>query len=330
MKQYNWQVGIPFILGFTCVATFPVILRSVDDFGSVFTLFIYNLLIITLSWMGCYYFKFSTKRRWLYFVCCFLYASFLVSALYFFGEVWLGYEYKALIQFRGSQRFVMQFFRGFLLSGLVSFVIYHLEILKEKQNHALELERLIQKQLEANISSLKEQLSPHFLFNSLNTLKSLIKSDTDASQDFVVNLAEVYRFLLNHKEHTTVSVYEELQFIQAYSYLLKKRFGNSFEIHIRIPDEALQYSIPPLTLQLLIENAVKHNIVSKNKPLQIEIMLEGDYFKVINNYQPKNNGEPSGNVGLANLNKRYELLIGRGIEISKRDDFFEVNVPILQ
>jgi LytS/YehU family sensor histidine kinase len=234
------------------------------------------------------------------------------------------------VELTGYKQLLIQVFRGLLIAGLIAFVIYYLEVLEEKQENSLELERLKQKQLEANISSLKEQLSPHFLFNSLTTLKSMISKDVSGSQDFVLKLSEVYRFLLKHKEHQMVSIKEELDFVTAYGYLLKSRFKNSLEITTVIPESHLQYFIPPLTLQLLIENAVKHNVLSKHRPLAININVKDDYLSISNNFQPKNYVENSGNVGLSNINKRYMLLAEKEIKINLVNGDFQVLIPIIK
>ncbi|MGS2740971.1 sensor histidine kinase [Sinomicrobium sp. M5D2P17] len=331
MKEKNWPVGVPFILTLSCVVSFPFFLRRATDSSFVV---LYPILHIVLFSFSCWFLfqsliRFTHKKLW--YISCSAIIVILLGAGFDVIEALSGIDYSVVVgtEFTGYKQLLMKIFREMLLGGLVAFVVYYLEILKEKQRNAIELEQLKQKQLEANISSLKEQLSPHFLFNSLNTLKSLIRQDPEASEDFVVKLSEVYRFLLMHWEDQTVSITEELGFIKAYSYLLKSRFGENFQVHIHIPEPQQKNLIPPLTLQLLIENAVKHNIVSRSNPLTISITSIKTHLIISNNFQPKNSIESSGNVGLSNINKRYLLLAGEGIQIQKQNSVFTVKIPML-
>ncbi|UII25665.1 histidine kinase [Fulvivirga maritima] len=330
MKDKSWSVGIIFILAFSCVISFPLMLRvSVDSSIEVIRQLSSVLLYITACWtLFQLYMKHIRKSFW-YFAACLI--TTLLLTLFFdsIGMLWGLYDTVVSV-FTGTMKLLMIFFRGLLIGGLISFVVYYIDVLREKQRNAMELQKLKQKQLEANISSLKEQLSPHFLFNSMNTLKSMVRTNPNGSEDFIVKLSEVYRFLLAHREHPTVTISEELEFVKAYSYLLKSRFGESLIISISIPNEVKACLIPPLTLQLLMENAVKHNIVSKTKPLMIQINAAKDKLVIMNNYQPKSSVETSGNVGLSNIHKRYLLLSEAGITIDKNSSTFQVNIPIIQ
>jgi two-component system LytT family sensor kinase len=227
-----------------------------------------------------------------------------------------------------SRKVLVIMLRGLIISGFYYFIIYSLHILAEKQKSKIEIEQLKQAQLQANISSLKEQLSPHFLFNTLNTLSTL--TNEKPVKDFVNELANVYRYLLQYKEENTATIQKELTFIESYLYIIKTRLEQAIEIDIKVTDQVLRSMIPPLTLQILIENAVKHNIAATHKPLMINIYNIDDKELVIeNNMQPKKTLADSTGIGLDNIVKRYALLFGKEITIEKTQDLFLVKLPIV-
>jgi LytS/YehU family sensor histidine kinase len=186
--------------------------------------------------------------------------------------------------------------------------------------------------LRAEFEILKQQISPHFLFNSLSSLRSMIRTSNKNAEDFVIKLSDTYRLLLANKERDTVSLKEELEFIKDYSFLLFARYENMLSIEFDIADDLLDIKIPTFTLQLLVENCVKHNIVSKERPLNIKIHNFGpDSLCVENNLQQKINwGEESGH-GLQNLRKRYELLgISDGVQMFSDESVFRVKIKLLR
>lgn len=205
------------------------------------------------------------------------------------------------------------------------------DLLAERQRILVENEKLKLATLNAQFQSLKQQLNPHFLFNSLNTLKSMVKSNDVHAEAFVLRLSEIYRYILQNQHNDLVSIREELNILQAYIFMLKARFEDSLTVNITI-DEAILDSclLPPFTMQLLIENATKHNIVSQAKPLCIDVYNIGDDRIVVkNSLQPKRNTETSTGVGLENIHKRCTYLCGRGIEITKTTGEFIVEIPLI-
>lgn len=195
----------------------------------------------------------------------------------------------------------------------------------------LELDNLLlqQENLQSRYNNLKAQISPHFLFNSLNSLNGLIMKDSELAVKFVEELATVYRYLLKNNGLKLVEVTEEMKFVDAFFHLLKTRFGNSIELNVAIPASVYGKFIPPFTLQLLIENAVKHNVIAKEKPLVIRIIAEDEVLVVRNNYQPKIQKMVSTKIGLSNIRKRYELLNRDDFQYGLSEDVFEVRVPVL-
>ncbi|WP_344822375.1 sensor histidine kinase [Rurimicrobium arvi] len=227
-----------------------------------------------------------------------------------------------------SKRQYLILLRGLLVSGLYYFISYYLYVLSEKQKNSLEIAELRQAQLAANLSSLKEQLSPHFLFNTLNTLSSLTQEKNVKA--YVAELANVYRYVLQYKELDTATIKQELAFITSYLYILKTRFEDAFEVDIAVDEKIMHSGIPPLTLQLLIENAIKHNIASVARRLKIHISNSPDNFLIVcNNFQPKSSTRFSTGIGLDNVIKRYQLLFNKEVIIEKSEVSFTVKLPIV-
>ncbi len=199
---------------------------------------------------------------------------------------------------------------------------------RQWRDSVIEAERYKRDSITAQFESLKNQVNPHFLFNSLNTLSGLIDKDKEMSKDFLDNLASVYRYVLEHKDEEIVTIQTELEFIDAYVQLLKKRHGDKISFNISINGNVMNRAIPPISLQMLVENAVKHNVASRKKPLTIEIYDSNNYLVVRNNLQTKNYVKSTG-VGLDNIKSRYEYLGDRNIEINKNESYFEIRIPLL-
>lgn len=194
----------------------------------------------------------------------------------------------------------------------------------------LQAERLEKENIQAQFAALKSQVNPHFLFNSLSILSSLVYVDADLSEKFIDQLSRAYRYLLEQKDNERVLLKTELEFIQAYRFLLNIRFENKFDVFINVPEaDQARYSVAPLTLQLLVENVVKHNRMSAKEPLQVHIDLEGEWLVVRNNLQPRPQSENSTGVGLQNIITRYTLLTDRPVWIGESDGDFVVKIPLL-
>lgn len=194
-----------------------------------------------------------------------------------------------------------------------------------------EAERLKRENTISQLDSLRNQVNPHFLFNSLNTLANLIPEDGDKAVEFVQNLAKVYRHILEIGERELISLREELEAIQAYRFLVQSRFGDNLCIGIDIPESALYKHIVPLSVQMLMENAIKHNIVSTKRPLHIDIFCDqtGDLV-VRNNLQRKGQVNDSTGVGLKNISNRYDLVSNANIDIIVSESHYNVVLPLLE
>jgi len=213
----------------------------------------------------------------------------------------------------------------------INAIIFFMEKYKRAQ---LEAEHLRVQNIEARFDALRNQINPHFLFNSLNVLSALVYKDPDSSARFIDQLSNVYRYLLFNQDQKLVSLKEELAFLKSYVYLLKIRFQTNLLVDISIEAPYLSRFIAPATLQMLIENAIKHNLVSKRDPLTIRIFSEnGDgpaKVVVANNLQPKENKEPSAGVGLRNIRSRYEFLSGENAIEIVQDKHFMVKIPLIE
>lgn len=181
----------------------------------------------------------------------------------------------------------------------------------------------------AKFESLKNQIDPHFLFNSLNVLSSLIEENPENAQRFTTSLSKIYRYVLEQKDKELVSVTEELAFAKTYMNLLKMRFENSLFYEIQIEEINPEAKVVPLSLQLLLENTVKHNVVSEQRPLHIRIFIEGDYLVIQNDYQKKEVLQDRQGVGLQNIINRYGIITNRKVLIEQNENTFTVKIPIL-
>lgn len=201
--------------------------------------------------------------------------------------------------------------------------------LLEWRKSALEAEILRSEKLASQYQSLKDQLNPHFLFNSLNVLSNLVYENADKSAAFIQKLSRIYRYVLESQKEELIELEKEVDFAKNYLDLQKIRFGESLRFSIEIKDQ--KGFIPPLSLQLLLENAIKHNIICEENPLFIHIFRKRDDLWISNTFQPKSSQpEPSTGIGLQNIKMRYQLISTQETEVIQTEDEFLVRLPILE
>lgn len=218
----------------------------------------------------------------------------------------------------------------FFLVLLPAFLEFAVFLLNRWRIGLAEVERFRKENAEFRFEALRAQINPHFLFNSLNTLSSLIYEDREKAAHFIRHLSDVYRYVLENRNRETITLGEELTFIKAFVYLYQLRFDNKLIISLKIEDALMHRLIAPMTLQLLIENAVKHNIVSAKRPLNIDIFAENNlYLNVRNNLQKKQADEASTAMGLKNIVSRYGFLTPHPVKINESDTEFIVKVPLI-
>lgn len=217
-------------------------------------------------------------------------------------------------------------FRINLFLNCINAIVFYMNRYNQSQ---VEAEQLKKVSVEAQFEALRNQINPHFLFNCFNALSSLVYKDADTSAKFISQLASVYRYLLYNQEKKVVPLAEELAFMESYFYLLIIRFGENIVIQNRISEDIHNRYVPPAVLQMLVENAIKHNVVSKKHPLLIELFQEKDYIVISNNLQEKGVKEDSTKVGIRNIIQRYRLLSDRPVEVIRADKSFVVKIPLL-
>ncbi len=218
-------------------------------------------------------------------------------------------------------------FRVNLFLNSVNAIYFYMERLRKTE---LEASQLKKANMEAQFEALRSQINPHFLFNCLNALSTLVYRDADVSATFISQLSNVYRYLLYNQEKKLVTLQEELTFLDSYLYLLKIRFGDNILINREVITESESLHVPPASLQILIENAIKHNVVSSRNPLQVTIRTAHGSVVVTNNLQEKTLREESTFIGLQNIRKRYAFLTEEPIRVDKSETEFRVTLPLIR
>ena len=219
---------------------------------------------------------------------------------------------------------------GNTLLSLLLFIVFsnrHTSFALKKSNAEKDL--LEKAHLKAQLVSLQQQISPHFLFNSLSTLKTMVNDE--AAKDYIVELAGVYRYVLSFNERYLTALEDEIKFINSYLHILRERFQDALQVNINILPQYKNSVLPSLALQLLIENAIKHNICSTQRPLYISIFTtDSGNLMVVNNFQPKKARAGQPGTGLKNIVERYKLLAGRSVEVTQDNEKFSVTIPLLE
>ena len=270
--------------------------------------------------------RFSMKRMVVGFISSFVVTIFVIFLLRIFIEVIIeGNSFENYWKNEALSNYVFAFVMTFIV--LLSFYAFY--IYKAYSDSKVKEQKIIAGTASAQFESLKNQIDPHFLFNSLNVLSSLIEENPDNAQRFTTSLSKIYRYVLEQKDKELVSVAEELAFAKTYMNLLKMRFENSITFDLPEDFDNPDAKVVPLSLQLLLENTIKHNVVSEQKPLNIKISIENNYLIVENNLQKKEILQDRRGVGLQNIVNRYGLISERKMLIEESPTFFKVKIPIL-
>jgi sensor histidine kinase YesM len=229
-----------------------------------------------------------------------------------------------------EQIIVMNAWGAFLFIPVFA-IYFSLHFLRHWRKSELDVEKYHKENIRSQLESLKNHLDPHFLFNNLNILSSLIDKDQKRSKDFIEHFADVYRAILRTKSEDLITLREELEFIQSYIYLIKTRFEENIIFTIDSIASENNYMIPPLTLQMLVENAIKHNVITERNPLQISILRTAENYLIVRNSLRENKQTNAGNgTGLSNIHARYAHFTDQPVKVVKTDKEFEVHIPLLQ
>lgn len=270
--------------------------------------------------------RFSKKRIFIGFVSSFFLSLFVIFLLRLFIITII--ENKPLSVFIANES-VDDYFVASIFTFIILLIVHFIYLYKGYQENKVKEQKIIAGTANAKFESLKNQIDPHFLFNSLNVLSSLIEENPENAQRFTTSLSKIYRYVLEQKDKELVSVEEELAFAKTYMNLLKMRFENS--LFYELPTTILnpEAKVVPLSLQLLLENTVKHNVVSEQKPLHIRIFIEDDYLVLQNDYQKKEVLQERKGVGLQNIINRYGIITNRKVLIEQNEQTFTVKIPVL-
>lgn len=247
----------------------------------------------------------------------------LVVSLSLIISHWINGEgFPDLIQIIGESHLIQVSAIGLACS--LPFFLFQQWVKALKKEHKLREQNLIFQN-----ETLKNQVNPHFLFNSLNTLSSLVNTEVAVAEQFIAKLAVIYRYILDNGSKLDVPLEDELEFIRDYYYLHQIRNEGKIHLEIDIKDDGKSYRIIPISLQLLIENAIKHNMATHDKPLKINVYIDGEFIVVTNNIQKMATQVVSTNIGLTNLSERVKLVTGRELSVTDADGRFLVKVPLI-
>lgn len=296
--------------------------------------YLYFMGLSTLIWQGNRYLLFRTRRRFTWFdkpieklILLFMNNIFYTSPL---TVAWLclWYRWAGFDSVKWDTVLVVTLVNVICVL-FVTHVYETVFMVKEQQGEQLKNAELSRAKAEAELAALKNQVDPHFMFNSLNTLTYLIKTDASKAFDFTENLAEVYRYILSQKDQTFVLLEDELAFTHKYTDLLHLRFGNALIIRKKFNGSAEKsYLIPPTSVFVAFENAVKHNEISEQMPLHIDVDVRDGYLYISNAVQERRSVGHSSKIGLKNLDERFKLVTGKGIEAVRENGKFIVSMPL--
>lgn len=218
------------------------------------------------------------------------------------------------------------FWNVFGITLLINVFMHGRAFLLSWRQASIDIERLKTEQVATQYNSLKNQVNPHFLFNSFNALSSLVYEDQDRAVEFIRKLSQVYRYVLDRKDEEVVPLEQEMDFTRNFVFLQQMRFGDNLKVNIE--GVKSDKHVPPLAVQLLVENAIKHNVVSEKDPLNIQITIDGDTCSVKNSIKEKKSKDSTG-IGLNNLIERYKYLTDKSVVVNCSDAYFEVKIPLL-
>lgn len=296
--------------------------------------YLYFILLAFLIWQGNRYLLFRTRKRFTWFdkpieklVLLFMNNIFYTTPLTI-AWICLWYNVAGFSAIKWDVIIVVALVNVICVL-FVTHVYETVFMVKEQQNEQVKNSELQRAKAEAELAALKNQIDPHFIFNSLNTLTHLIKTDPTVAFEFTENLAEVYRYILSQKDQTLVLLDDELEFTHKYTDLLHLRFGNSLIIKKRFNGTAgKDFLIPPTSVFVAFENAVKHNEISEKNPMHIDVDMRDGNLIIINSMRERKTRTHSSKIGLKNLDERFHLITGKGIVAEVREDKFTVQFPL--
>lgn len=323
-----------FLLGNSISRGVPFTFKSFNDFAINFG--VYQMYSFVLGFSNMYYFDYLNSRKWkdneskkriiIGFLGSIVITIIGLFLLRLFTSVFLnGNTFNDFIDSESYKNYTF----GVWITLTIVLVFHLIYYYKKGQEKKIKESQIVAKNQTAKFESLKNQLDPHFLFNSLNVLTSLISENPNQAEKFTTKLSKVYRYVLEQKDKDLITLEEELKFAKSYMELLKMRFEDGINFHIPETVSNPELKIVPLSLQLLLENAVKHNVITSSNPLEINIYEKNGYLFIENNINKKQSIEKSTKVGLKNINQRYSLISKDKVVVTDNDNIFRVKLPLL-
>lgn len=291
----------------------------------------------TMYWLGIRYSMVWLRKRYNGFEYVMKRLIIIALLILFFGPIAGGLlneiiqyfadliDYKRAYQGGNENKILPTYFICFFMIAVYEAIYFYYQ-LKES---IVEREQAKQEQIRSELAGLRNQVNPHFLFNSMNTLMNIVTEDQQLAVNFLKKLSKVYRYVLENREEQIIPLSKELDFIHSYVFLQKERFKGNLEVDIKISDQHLTQRIIPLSLQILFENAIKHNVISRKKPLLIEVFIAHGKLIVRNNLQRKEQVMDSTKVGLENIKTRYRFFTEETVDITEDEQYFSVAIPLL-
>ena len=333
VNKSNWRSHLLGILLLSLGFTILNVWGRVDDPAGVLRNFIYTTMVCAAMWLGNGWITdwLSSRISWVEKPGLRFTAGVLVMVLYTTGIYILIIE---LIEWFNQQEFSSQMYWQSMLvtisiTAIISLVLHAREFLLNWRQAAIDKERLEKAHVASQYESLRNQVNPHFLFNSFNVLTELVHQDADEAERFVRQLGRVYRYVLEKREIEVVPLREELEFLKSFLFLHEIRQPNT--LHVEWPKQLEdEEGVPPLALQLLAENALKHNVLDVARPLQLVLRKEGNCLVVENALQKRMIPAAGTGVGLNNLTNRYKYLTDRPVSIEETDTCFKVSLPLIK
>jgi two-component system LytT family sensor kinase len=331
VKRFLRAAGIIFIFATVAWALRTISGQFEPGLNRVITVVSYFLILLSWEtlwfinrWLNRFYpFERSIAGRIvIQFALGALMALIIRFLIYEFGEPFLPFKLDSMFLVATWALYV-------LAASVINCVLVTSYFLDRWKESIVRAERLEKEKAQVQFDNLKNQLNPHFLFNALTSLNGLIFENQGLASQFLQHLSKVYRYVLQNKDKNFVALQTEMDFIQNYIFLLRTRFEHALTINVDIRSDALERAIVPVTLQILIENAIKHNIVDKSSPLSIDISSIGNYLVVSNNLQGKKIVESSNKQGLDNLKSLYRFLTDNPVVVEQTDTRFAVKVPLV-
>lgn len=335
MRHNKFRFLIMIIVGFVLAIIMKAFIYTVPQNHPVWYDFSITILITILVWEGNLRIDHWLNKTysWIEMTWKRIVIQFVVSMLFSASTIYISiftYNYfTCCLAWKQNSLMYNSFVIGMVVSLLLLMIEISSQFFSNWKTSLVDVERYKAESAQAQLQNLKDQINPHFLFNNLSVLSSLVYKDQDKAADFINQLSKVYRYVLDSKNNELVSLESEMTFLKSYMYLVSIRFEESLRFDIHIEPEHYTKALPPMALQMLVENAIKHNEVSTSLPLTISIFSKGDSICISNPLQPRTHSESSSKMGLRNIQARYSFITDHPVIIEETNSHFSVTLPLV-